>query len=57
MVSQVSGASEWHINADEPPVLDYNLEFGRDAALFDPSSPFRTSDHDPLIIGLTLDPD
>ena len=57
LLGQVSGASEWHINADEPPVLNYNLEFGRDAALFDPASPFRASDHDPLIIGLTLDPD
>ena len=57
LVRQVSGASEWHINADEPPVLDYNLEFGRDASLFDPASPFRASDHDPVIIGLTLSPD
>jgi uncharacterized protein len=57
LMNQVSGASEWHINADEPPVLDYNLEFGRNEALFDPASPFRASDHDPLLIGLSLDPD
>ena len=26
---------EWHINSDEPQLLDYNLENGRDAGLFD----------------------
>ena len=51
---QVAGAIEWHINADEPPVLDYNLEFGRDAGLFDATSPYRASDHDPLIVGFDL---
>lgn len=54
MLGQVSGIAEWHINADEPPVLDYNLEFDRDAALFDGVSPFRASDHDAVIIGLEL---
>jgi predicted extracellular nuclease len=44
----------WHINADEPPVLDYNLDFGRDASLFDASTPYRSSDHDPIIVGLDL---
>ena len=52
LVGQVTGIAEWHINSDEPPVLDYNLDFGRDAGLFDAASPFRASDHDPLIIGL-----
>lgn len=51
---QVTGTGEWHINADEPPLLDYNLEFGRDAVLFGPTLPFRASDHDPLVIGITL---
>ncbi|MCG8371190.1 MAG: ExeM/NucH family extracellular endonuclease, partial [Proteobacteria bacterium] len=52
LAPQVSGAVEWHINADEPPVLDYNLEFGRDPSLFDAGVPYRASDHDPVIIGL-----
>ncbi len=43
---------EWHINADEARVHDYNLEFGRDASIFNASSPHRVSDHDPLIIGV-----
>lgn len=54
LASQVRGASEWHVNADEAPVLDYNLEHGRDPALFDPASPYRASDHDPVIVGLDL---
>ena len=56
LAPQVAGIDEWHINADEPPLRDYNLEFDREPALFDPRSPLRTSDHDPLIIGLDLDP-
>jgi predicted extracellular nuclease len=51
---QVVAAIEWHINSDEPHLLDYNLENGRDAKLFDPNSPYRASDHDPVIIGLDL---
>lgn len=56
LAPQVSGAADWHINADEAPANDYNLEFGRDPARFDPSSPYRASDHDPLIIGLEFPP-
>jgi predicted extracellular nuclease len=52
LASKVVDAVEWHINADEAELNDYNLEFGRDPALFDPASPYRASDHDPLIIGL-----
>jgi len=54
MVGQVGGVAEWHINADEPDALDYNLDFGRPPAIFDGSVPFRNSDHDPVIVGLTL---
>lgn len=54
LVPQVAEAIEWPINADESTLLDYNLEYGRDPALFDPDSPFRASDHDPVIIGLDL---
>jgi predicted extracellular nuclease len=48
----VSSAREWHINADEPRFLDYNLEFNP-PGLFQPNA-FRSSDHDPLVIGLEL---
>ena len=53
LAAQVAGVVEWHVNADEPPVLDY-LEHDRDPALFDPDSPYRSSDHDPVIVGLNL---
>ncbi|MEO1445116.1 MAG: hypothetical protein AAFV46_02570, partial [Cyanobacteria bacterium J06635_11] len=51
---QVTGATEWHINADEPDAIDYNLDFGRDDSLFSGQTPYRTSDHDPILIGLDL---
>ena len=54
LAQQVRGTLEWHINVDEPPVLDYNLEYGRDPALFDPDTPYRAADHDPIIVGLDL---
>jgi predicted extracellular nuclease len=54
LAPQVAGAIEWHINADEAPVRDYNLDFGRDPALFDATTPYRASDHDPTLVGLDL---
>ena len=56
LAPQVADISEWPVNTDEPRVLDYNLEPPRDPSLFDASSPYRSSDHDPLIIGLDLTP-
>ncbi|WP_286262079.1 ExeM/NucH family extracellular endonuclease [Thalassotalea atypica] len=56
MVDKVTGVAEWHINADEPRVLDYNVEFKSDEqvnSLYSVDS-FRSSDHDPVIIGLQL---
>lgn len=55
LVSQVSGVGTYHINSDEPSVLDYNTDFktaGSSASLYAPD-PFRISDHDPVVIGLT----
>jgi hypothetical protein len=49
--------SEWHINADEPSVLDYNTNFksaGQITSLYTADA-YRTSDHDPVIVGLNLD--
>jgi predicted extracellular nuclease len=53
--SQVTGAGDVHINADEPSVLDYNVNFktpGQVASLYAPDR-FRNSDHDPVLIGLS----
>ncbi len=55
--AQTTGATEWHVNADEPIVLDYNTEFktaNHVNTLYDPG-PYRSSDHDPLVVGLDLD--
>lgn len=45
----------WHINADESDIFDYDMTFKKasEAALFTPS-PFRSSDHDPIIVSLQL---
>lgn len=54
--AQVQNVLEWHINADEPSVLDYNNNFksaGQKVSLYN-VDPFRTSDHDPIIVGITL---
>ena len=56
MTAQVTGVNEWHINPDEPTVLDYNTNFkspGHIASLYD-SGPYRSSDHDPIIVGLQM---
>jgi predicted extracellular nuclease len=54
--SQVAGATKWHINADEPIVLDYNTESKTSGQLtsFYNTDPFRASDHDPIVVGLNL---
>ncbi len=55
--SQVVGAAHWHINADEPYMLDYNEEnksAEQLASLYN-NDPYRASDHDPVIVGLDLD--
>lgn len=69
MVGQVTGTIDWHINADEIELFDYNdtvfdstggaeQSFEREPnanPLYEVNA-FRTSDHDPVIIGLDLTP-
>ena len=64
MLSQVTGVTEWHINADEVNLFDYNDEiedageadFERESAALPiyEANAFRSSDHDPLVVGLQL---
>ena len=56
LTPQVTTTVDWHINSDEPSLYDYNLFQSRDSAIFDPDSPYRSSDHDPIIVGLDLAP-
>ena len=54
--AQVTGVADYHISADEPSVLDYNTNFksaGQIVSLYAPDE-FRTSDHDPVLVGLDL---
>lgn len=50
LAADVTGVAAWHINADEPHFLDYNQEYNPQQ-LFQ-ADPFRSSDHDPVIIGI-----
>ena len=52
LIKRVTGADIWHINADEGRFMDYNTEFNP-PALYSPAA-FRSSDHDPLLLGLDL---
>ncbi|MEO0669531.1 MAG: ExeM/NucH family extracellular endonuclease [Pseudomonadota bacterium] len=54
MADMVTGAAEWHINADEPDLLNFNSAFNN--ANFFEGSKFASSDHDPLIIGIDTTP-
>lgn len=66
LAAQVAGVDEWHINADESDLLDYNDtvkdvgegSFERKSTslpLYE-ASPYRTSDHDPVLVGMDLRP-
>jgi hypothetical protein len=52
---QVAGAADWHINSDEPDVLDYDTTFKPPAqdALYEPNAS-RSSDHDPVVVGMNV---
>ena len=64
MAAQVTDVGEWHSNADENPLFDYNdtirdageAAFERESAALPVSlpDPRRASDHDPVIVGLSL---
>lgn len=67
LTSQVTGLAEWHINADEVNLLDYNdtiQDAGEDSFDAKPTATtlyqanaYRASDHDPVLVGLSLYPD
>ncbi len=56
LLEQVTGTTVWHINADEPDLIDYDMSFKQDAqdAIWAPD-PYRSSDHDPVIVGLQFE--
>ncbi len=59
--AQINTATHWHVNADEPSIIDYNSEFKQpDCGTCGPdyytATPYRASDHDPVLIGVNLQP-
>ncbi len=54
--SSVGRAVKWAINAEEPEVLDYNVEFkslDQQASFYAPTA-YRSSDHNPILLGLNF---
>lgn len=62
LLTHITGVTDWHINADEVNVLDYNdtiVDPGEASFDAKPSAlplfnagPYRSSDHDPLVVGI-----
>ncbi|MET0780205.1 MAG: ExeM/NucH family extracellular endonuclease, partial [Microbacterium sp.] len=57
LLADITGAAPWNVNSDEPDILDYNTNFksaGQIQQWFAPDA-YRSSDHDPVIVGIDLD--
>ena len=68
LAAQVTGVTEWHVNADEVPLFDYNdtildapgeASFERESMVggldvLSAADERRSSDHDPVLVGLDL---
>lgn len=54
LTDKVVAVANWHINADEPVALDYNVEYKSETnqAAFYNADPYRSSDHDPVIVAI-----
>lgn len=67
LTAQVTGVATWAINADEIPLFDYNDDIGdagersfeRESGVLelDAADALRSSDHDPVVVGLDLSSD
>jgi len=55
LIEEISDVTPWHINADEPDLIDYDMSYKEPAqdALYAPD-PYRSSDHDPVLIGMDV---
>ncbi len=54
LARRITGVDIWHINADEALFLDYNTEFNP-PGFYEPDQ-YRSSDHDPVLIGVARTP-
>lgn len=52
LTSKAVDLTEWHINADEPLILDYNTEYKSEEQIHTMynSDAYRASDHDPVVM-------
>ncbi len=50
-LERFTGADVWNVNSVEPQSLDYRL-FNVHATNFHDGGPYRSSDHDPVVVGL-----
>lgn len=57
IAAKVTGATSWHINADEPEWTDYNTNDKAAGNDWYQPNQYRASDHDPMLIGLDLTKD
>jgi hypothetical protein len=55
MAESIVDVNFWHINADEPDLIDYDTSFKLPAQdlLYAPDA-YRSSDHDPVIVTITF---
>ena len=55
LIDKVTGLTVWHINADEPDLINYDMSFKEpnQDAIYAPDA-YRSSDHDPVIIGFDV---
>ena len=61
LASKVSSVESWHINTDEPTILDYNEEFKANISPaptgYYVDDVYRSSDHDPVIVTISRQPE
>ncbi|HAE85610.1 MAG TPA: hypothetical protein DCG78_03760 [Anaerolineaceae bacterium] len=55
LAERIVDVNFWHINADEPDILNYDMDFKQDAQdeLYAPDA-YRSSDHDPVVISISF---
>jgi len=58
LMTKVISTTVWHINSDEPRVLDYNVEnkTAQQQSEYYAADAYRMSDHDPVIISFDFTP-
>ena len=58
LITQLRGAGVWHINSEEADIFDYTIgsRTAEQIGLYRPD-PYRSSDHDPILVGLILQND